>query len=151
LWLEIHAPAAQAALYRLGDTVEVLGAGQRGRLITIGQRIHEADQGVLLRAQVDNPDGQLLPGQLVSVRLQSRQSGAAGSLYRVPQAAVSFHDGKPYVFIARAQGFEAVAVQIVSAETDQRIIRAAVPARSQIAVRGIASLKGAWTGLGGGE
>jgi len=151
LWLEIHTPATQAALYRLGDTVEVLGAGQCGRLITIGQRIHEADQGVLLRAQVDNPDGQLLPGQLVSVRLQSRQQGADGQLYRVPQAAVSFHDGKPYVFLVHAQGFEAMAVQIVSAETDQRIIRAPLPARGRIAVRGLASIKGAWAGMGGGE
>jgi RND family efflux transporter MFP subunit len=151
LWLEIHAPAAQAALYQQGDTVEVPAYGQRGRLITIGQRIHEADQGVLLRAQVDNPAGKLLPGQLVSVRLQSQQRTAAGQLYQVPQAAISFHDGKPYVFLARTQGFEAVAVQIVSAETDQRIIRATLPGQAHIAVRGIASIKGAWTGMGGGE
>lgn len=151
LWLEIHAPAAQAALYQLGDTVEVPAYGQRGRLITIGQRIHEADQGVLLRAQVNNPAGRLLPGQLVSVRLQSQQRTAAGQLYQVPQAAISFHDGKPYVFIAQPQGYLAIAVQIVSAETDQRIIRAALPGQTRIAVRGIASIKGAWTGMGGGE
>jgi len=83
--------------------------------------------------------------------LQSRQQGADGQLYRVPQAAISFQDGKPYVFVAHTPGFEAVTVQIVSAETDQRIIRAPLPSNVRIAVHGIASIKGAWIGMGGGE
>lgn len=146
LWLEIHVPLDRLGESRTGQPVVIPALGITGRIITIGQLVHGTDQGVLLRAEVHAGSEQLRPGQFVQARLAV---DAPGERFRVPAPAVTHVQGTSYVFVDRAQGFEAVAVQVIEEENGSLVIAAELAGDARVAVRGVAALKSAW--LQGGE
>jgi len=84
---------------------------------------------------------------------------AAAEAFRVPSAAVVRSAGQAYVFI-RVQndsqdGFEIRPVGIGGHEgagpADGLLITSGLYGNEQIAVSGVAALKAAWLGMGGGE
>ena len=145
LWLEIHVPLAQAVLLQTGQSVHVSDLGLAGRIVAIGHQVHGVDQGVLIRAEINEGAERLRPGQFVQVQLET---GDSGSL-RVPRSAVLRSEAKSYVFVEQPEGFLPVEVQVLHEEPVHLIIQADLAADSQIAVAGVAALKAAW--LGGGE
>jgi len=150
LWLEIHVPLERTKGVAIGDRVDIPAQQVSGRIITIGRGIHKADQGVLLRAEVDAGAERLRPGQFVQVEIACKCEGTT-SQYTVPRPAVVRMDGKTVVFVKVPGGFEAREVKVVEERDTDAVIAGQLPADAQIAVTGTATLKATLSGIGGGE
>lgn len=149
LWLEIHTPQSVAAQVRLGDRVQIPESPVAGEIIAIGRRIHEADQGVLLRARVVPGRALLLPGQFAEAVLTIASS--ASPLYAVPIGALAYLDAQPHVFVWTGSGYRAVAVSIISERGDRPVVQGALSANAEVAVSGVSALKAMIKGMGSGE
>lgn len=150
LWLEIQATPAQAAGLAVGDVVSVGGCAQEGRLTLIAPHVNPATQALLLRAELPNGDGCLKPFQYINAQIAPAQAPAAGN-FRVPNGALTRHRGQAWLFVANANGFVPVAVKVIDETEKSSLVAAPLGEDAQIAVRGIAALKAAWLGIGGGE
>lgn len=67
-----------------------------GKLAQLGTRINELSRTLPVRALIDNPDGQLRPGQFMSATLTLRQREALV----IPEQAVMIRGDEKYVFVA---------------------------------------------------
>ena len=148
LWLEIKAPLEEIGTLSAGDTVHVPGARAVGRVVAIGHEVDPASQTVLVRAEVTRGIGNLRPGQYVEAVLTTTRSDAR---YRVPASALVRNGPKTFVFVQTAQGFEPRAVNLFSTQDGGAVIGDHFTGEEKVAVTGVAAIKGAWLGLGGGE
>lgn len=145
LWLEIQAPAEMAARIKIGQKVSVPGTEAIGQVISVGQRVSEA-QTVTVRARVGNRENQLRLNQSVSARIE----GVAGDRqWRVPVKAIVRQAGQSWVFVERPGGFEPEPVKILSQSAQSVAIDGAFSGEEKIAVESVAALKAAWQGMGG--
>lgn len=147
LWLEIHVPLDLLADVVPDGPVAVPAYGIEGRVIHIGRTVHDADQGVLVRAEVPDPEGRLRPGQFVEATVCT-DCAADGSGVRVPRTAVVREGGTAYVFERTDGGFDARAVTVLHEENDTLIISVegagASGTISALAISGTAALKSYW-------
>lgn len=143
LWLEIHVPLAQLGETAPGQPVYVPDLGISGRIVTIGRMVHSADQGVLVRAEVSEGVNQLHPGQFLQVQLTTR---TGQHNYRVPRSAVARVGDTRFIFVAAAEGFTPLPVEVSSEQDTGLIVRAELAQGSRIAVNGAAALKAIWQG-----
>ena len=67
-----------------------------GKLAELGTRINELSRTLPVRAVIDNPDGQLRPGQFMSATLTLRERDALV----IPEQAVMIRGDEKYVFVA---------------------------------------------------
>ncbi|MBC7182963.1 MAG: efflux RND transporter periplasmic adaptor subunit, partial [Marinobacter sp.] len=67
-----------------------------GKLAELGTRINELSRTLPVRALIDNPDGQLRPGQFMSATLTLRERDALV----IPEQAVMIRGDEKYVFVA---------------------------------------------------
>lgn len=67
-----------------------------GKLAELGSRINELSRTLPVRALIDNPDGQLRPGQFMSATLTLRERNALV----IPEQAVMIRGDEKYVFVA---------------------------------------------------
>jgi RND family efflux transporter MFP subunit len=147
LWLEIQAPVEVAALVKVGQGVSVPGTAAVGEVVSVGRAVSAA-QTVPVRARVANPDGHLRLNQNVSVRIADL---AGLKQWRVPARALVHAQGQTWVFVERPGGFEPQAVRILSQSAQSAAVDAPFSGGERIAVEGVAALKAAWQGMGGGE
>jgi hypothetical protein len=131
----------------IGGKVLVPAFQTEGRITTLGRDVHEADQGVLIRAEVSEGAERLRPGQFVEVQIAGLKS--LEPRYRIPRTALIHHAQKTLVFVQTAKGFEPYQVAIVNEQGDQAIISAEFPIGVRIAKTGAAALKAVLTGAGG--
>lgn len=146
LWVEMQAPATDAASLARGSAVRIEAgphAGRReaaalvGRVIALGQSVDTATQTVLVRAEVRAPAGALRPGQTVVAVVEV--PGAAS--VRVPAAAVVDEGGAPVVFVEEAAGtFRRVPVTL-SGSADGMATVTGIEAGAPVVVQGTAALK----------
>lgn len=155
LWLEVRLPIERLADVQPGDRVNVVDHGIQGEVILTGSRIDPDDQTVMVRARVEAVDGRLRPGQFLRVRLEGAEQA---SLLRVPSGAVIRQAGNAFVFVATEGGFDAHPVERLGESEGLLTIRVSdtgdrppLSAGDQVAVDGVATIKGAWQGMGGGE
>lgn len=141
LWLEIHAPLEQLSQIAPGSIVRVLEPALTGKVITIGRTVHGADQGVLVRAEVNAGVERLRPGQFVEAELATQR---AERNYRIPLGALVRHAGSAWVFVAREGGFLALPVTIRAEERDAVVISAELQPADEVVMAGTAALKAAW-------
>jgi RND family efflux transporter MFP subunit len=141
LWLEIHAPLEKAQGTRLGSMVQVADLGIEGRVITVGREVHEADQGILIRAEVSAGAERLSPGQFVQVRLTLADT--AGRYFSVPRNAIVRQRDRAFVFIKSAEGFRPVSIDVITEDGETVTISGDIPADARVAVSGTAALKAA--------
>jgi len=150
LWLDIQATPAQAAGLAVGDAVRVAGCATPGRLTLVAPHLDATTQALLLRAEMPNADACLKPFQFAQAMVAPARL-ATGSLWRVPNGALTRHQGQAWLFVETPAGFRPVAVKVLD-ETERSTLVGADPAaldgQARIAVRGIAALKAAWLGLG---
>lgn len=146
LWLEIRIPVEAVHGISPGTRVGVADPAAQGRVIFVGQRVDPADQSIVVRAQIDQGAGTLRPGQLVKVSLM--QTGGEQAL-RVPLEAVVRRREGQYVFVRTGDGFRVEPVQVISAGDVYCVVSGALTPQDQVAVRGVAAIKGAWMGIGG--
>lgn len=149
LWLEIRMAAEQARELKPGMKVQLSDPpGLSGTLLSIGQRVDPATNTLSLWARLD-AGADMRPGQLVNVRVAS---GTHDTALVVPATAVFQQGGRDYVFVRSNTGFIATPVKMLGQHNDSVTLQSAgLDADSRVAISGLAALKAAWLGMGGGE
>ncbi len=146
LWLDIHVPLDVAHTVSIGDTVTVPELDIKGEIITIGKKVHAADQGTLIRAIVRENTDRIRPGQVVQTRITQISDQRR---YGVPRKAIVRVDEKTVVFIKTDQGFLPVFVDVVGSQGDQIIIHSHDPIETPVVSRGAVILKSIMIDAGG--
>lgn len=141
LWLEIQVPLERLDAVTVGTLIRVEKISLQGRVVTIGSMVQGENHGVLVRAEVSNPAGGLRPGQFVEVQLSRAGDSAA---WRVPRQALLRVEGKAWVLVERAEGFQPVEVVVETEESSALVIKGKLKASDRVAVSGTAALKAAW-------
>lgn len=147
LWLEIQAPVEVAVLVKEGQAVSIPGTEAVGEVVAVGRAVSAA-QTVPVRARVANPDGRLRLNQNVSVRIDNL---AGLRQWRVPARALVRALGQHWVFVERPGGFEPEAVRVLSQTAQSAAVDGPFSGQERVVVEGVAALKAAWQGMGGGE
>jgi hypothetical protein len=103
----------------------------------------------MLRAELTGREDCLRINQFVQVRSQGQtlRSGEAAVL-SVPTQALVQHAGQTYVFVRQPKGFRAVAVRTGDGGGKEVPVLSGLQAGDQVAIKGVAAIKGAWLGLG---
>jgi len=143
LWIEVHVPLNALGTIAPGSLVRIAEGGINAEVITVGRMVHGADQGVLVRAEVRDGAEHLRPGQFVEAQISQ---GAGNGAFVVPAQAVVRMDSQDQVFVQRANGFELLAVEILSRERTVVVVRANLESSDSVVTSGTAALKAAWTG-----
>ena len=142
LQLDVQLSADKAAQLQVGDEVSIASRNAKAKIIGVS-RVVDASQSARARATVTSR-GNLQAGELVSVAVLAKGKAASAkpdTQWLVPARAVTQWRGKPWVFVANEQGFEAQAVNLLSSSDDQSLIEAPLLVGSKVAVTGIASLR----------
>jgi RND family efflux transporter MFP subunit len=147
LWLEIHVPVDVVNNLTIGDSISITEMNIEGEIITLGRKVHSADQGTLVRAVVTDNIEQLRPGQFVQTRLSIRSNQQ--HRYIVPRKAIVRVDKKTIIFIENKEGFTAIDISIIASHEEQQIITTPEAITSPVVINGTASLKAILTGSGG--
>jgi hypothetical protein len=88
----------------------------------------------------------LRAGQYLEATISSKTTPS--SSWSLPAAALVRNGGRDYVMVQAAGGVQPVAVNIITHGTDKLIVQGALKAGQQVAIQGLANLKGIWLGLG---
>lgn len=147
LWLEIHVPIKVVNGVVNGDIISIPEMDIKGEIITIGRKVHAADQGTLIRAIVRDNVEQLRPGQLVQARLVLNSNQE--QRYLVPRKAIVRYKQQTMVFIESEQGFTAINVDVVGNHEGQQIISSHQTITAPVVTSGAVTLKAILTGAGG--
>lgn len=145
LLVELQASERQLPLLAVGDRLQVPGCGEL-RVEAIGPAVESANQTARVRARPVADYSCLKLNAYIEAQLRTPPVPAGGDV--VPAAALVRRGSQSYVFVRQPQGFRAVPVASGAAGPDLVWIKGPLPAGAQVAVRGLAALKGAWTGLG---
>ena len=113
LELNFSVPERFVGQVKLGQPVTAVSPafpGQlfEGQLVELATRISELSRTLAVRALIDNPDGQLRPGQFMSASLTLQEREALV----VPEQAVMVRGDEKYVFLAEDGLARRVSVQI---------------------------------------
>jgi RND family efflux transporter MFP subunit len=143
LWLEIHAPVHIAKQLQVGDKLKICGKSVNGKVTALGRKIHQVDQGVLVRAEVREQTEHLTPGEFVEACFIKASSGPA---FQLPRSALFKIANNSNVFVHTDKGFELRQVEILNETSggDVVIVTGKLSADESIATRGIAALKAAY-------
>lgn len=147
--IELQASAEQAARLKAGDRLSVAGCKASAVLASAAPQVNASNQTVQLRADFNSAEGCLRVNQYVRVKVGG-SAAAAAPVVMVPAAAVVQQAGQSWVFVRSASGFTPTRVELGAASGDGYPLRQGLADGAEIAVKGIAALKGAWAGLGGG-
>lgn len=147
LWLEIHVPVEVVNSVSIGDSISVTEMNIEGEIITLGRKVHAADQGTLVRAIVKDNIDQLRPGQFVQAQLVINSDQQ--QRYLVPRKAIVRIDHKTIIFVETEQGFKAIDVNVIGSREEHQIITSSQKIDSPVVVSGAVSLKAILTGAGG--
>jgi len=116
------------------------GAERQGRVVAVGAKVNEGNQGVLVRASLKpSPGSDLRPGQWVPTRLE-----LSGRAHRVPEAAlVSLPQGGEGVFVEVAPGrFQLVSVRLAGRQAAEATVSVSgLNDGAKVVARGTAALK----------
>ncbi len=149
LWLELQASRTQGDLIHIGDKVTLSQCAQPGRVAAIAPQVSAQSQFVVVRATLPGAEQCLRAGQYLEASISSKATQAAG--WSLPAAALVRNNGRDYVFVKDAAGVQALAISIVTRSADKIVAQAPLQAGQQVAVKGLANLKGIWLGLGTSE
>ena len=148
LSIELQASAEQATRLTPGDRLTIDGCRQPARVVVAAPQVVAGNQAVTVRAELLAPEACLRVGQFV----QARATGAGGATVtpgiEVPAEAVVRQGARSYVFVRTPQGFVPTPVTLGPPSGGRVPVRAGLRPGDEVAIKGIAALKGAWAGLG---
>jgi cobalt-zinc-cadmium efflux system membrane fusion protein len=147
LWLEINVPLEKLSAVRPGMKVAVTGSPIElpAQVTTIGRSIDPATQAIMVRAALVETGHGLKPGQFVSARIVADHSDSSDeAIWVVPAAAVTRSGDSHFIFVRTRDGFGVRKVQVVSADTEYAYLRADIDIDTEVAIRGITTLKALW-------
>jgi membrane fusion protein (multidrug efflux system) len=111
-----------------------------GKLLFADLTVDPTSGQIMLRAELPNPDGVLLPGMYVRVRLQQAQ---ASEVVELPQQAVTRSSSGDSVMVVGADGKVAPRpIKVGSAKEGQWIVLDGLKAGEQVMVDGFQKLRG---------
>lgn len=148
LAIELQASREQAQALRVGDALGVDGCKTPARITALSPQLSSATQGVQLRAELTGREDCLRINQFVQLRWQGSATATGTGAVSVPAAAVVQQGGRHYVFVRQPQGFRAVVVTLGTGGGSEVLITSGLRAGDEVAVKGVAAIKGAWLGLG---
>lgn len=148
--IALQASAEQAQSLRLGDVLTVTGCKATARLVAITPQVSAGNQAVQLRAHMTTAEDCLRIQQFVQATVGARADSTTPGGVTVPTRAVVHHEGRTYVFVQTERGFVPTPVALGTEGAGQTPVRAGLKAGDMVAVQGLAALKGAWQGMGGG-
>lgn len=143
LGLEISLPPAQAQSVQAGQSVTVEGIPANG-IIRAVQPTLDMAQNVIIRADLEESDTRLHPGQSVKVRLQGI-AGTGSTL--IPSSGLAWVGDKAYVFVESDSGYTPTPVTPLNQSDKQTSING-LASGSRIAIQGVAALKAKWQEAG---
>jgi membrane fusion protein, heavy metal efflux system len=145
LWLEVQVPQERADRIRPGMRVAVSAGGRTilGEVSLVGRVADQASQAVVVRARIDDEDGVLRAGQVLSARIFEAGVDGSGAL-AVPSAAIVRTDGRAYVFGSQDGRLMVLPVEVLGEDGTRTYIRGDLAAGLRVAIGGIASLKSVW-------
>ena len=146
LWLELQASRAQGDQIHIGDLVKLTQCAQSGRVAAMAAQMSAQNQLVIVRATLAGAEQCLRAGQYLEATISSKTTPS--SSWSLPAAALVRNGGRDYVMVQAAGGVQPVAVNIITHGTDKLIVQGALKAGQQVAIQGLANLKGIWLGLG---
>lgn len=141
LWLEVHVPIDVARNISPGDRADVADRDVNAEVTTIGRQVHDIDQGVMVRASVNDHTALITPGEFVQVTFFSKQ---AENRYQVPQSAIIRLNGTPHIFVEQGEEITELPVTIESDNAGLAVIDTAGKPLGRIVVEGLAALKAVW-------
>jgi RND family efflux transporter MFP subunit len=142
LQLDLQLSTDKAAQLQVGDEVSIPTREAKARIIGVSRAV-DASQSAHARASVYSP-GTLQVGELLSVTVHNKVNASkaqAHNQWLVPSRAVTQWRGRPWVFVADAQGFVAQPVRLLSGSDDVSLIDTRLPAGANVAVSGVAALR----------
>lgn len=148
LWLDMHVPISATQSLEPGGDISVVDVPVRATLTMIGHEVNPGNQTVLVRGKVTQGREKIRPGQYLNVQISSQNNSTQ---FRIPGDALVRSGQQTLVFVEVDKGFRQQAVRLLSQQDGVAIISGAMTGKERIAVTGIAAIKGAWQGLGGGE
>ncbi len=146
LWLEMAVPTVLADRLAPGAQVKVEGQDASGEVLLVSSTVDPQTQTVLVRAELTE-SGSLQPGRKVTASLAVPASG----VLRLPRSALLEHQGKSYVFVQTAGGFEARLVKVAAITDEAVFVQKGVRSNEPVVVKGVAALKASWLGVGEDE
>lgn len=146
LWLEINVPIDAAMQLKKGMLVNVPKLHASGKVITVMRSVNKASQTMQVRAEVQQGAENLALGQFVEAEIQIQ---AQAQSFALPSAAIVRNGKQTVVFKQTAKGFESVPVTVVAEQGGNTLVQGDFSGQENIAVTGLAALKGSWLGLGG--
>jgi cobalt-zinc-cadmium efflux system membrane fusion protein len=138
LYVTFEVPLEVAAHISYGDVCS-LGPNEAS-IVSVAKSVSLNSQSVEVRALLNSRDYRV--NQIVALRV--RKSIPSG--YRVKKSAVVFYQNKPYIFVAKKEGFESVAVVIVNESQEHYTIDAPIYPHDAIATKATSALLGAMEG-----
>jgi cobalt-zinc-cadmium efflux system membrane fusion protein len=146
LWIELAVFERSIGSLHKGDRVEVTPLTNvadtiEGTVAYVGEQIDPATRTAAVRVEVDNRSRKLRPGQAVTAKIHLSGSHLQ-PVALVPNAAVTFVDGKPTVFVEESE-FRLVATPVELGEsdgTDQQVLSGLKEGKS-VVVEGVFALK----------
>ena len=142
LQLDVQLSTDKAAQLQVGDEVSIPSRDAKAKIIGVSRAV-DASQSAHARALV-HTKGTLQVGELLSVTVHSKvnpSKAKADNQWLVPSRAVTQWRGRPWIFVADAQGFVAQPIRVLSGSDDVSLIDAPLPAGAKVAVSGVAALR----------
>ena len=146
LWLEMNIPIEDAAKIENGLTVEIPNIEASGQVVAILRSVDKATQTLQVRAEINEGADKLSLGQFVEAAMTIKTDSDS---IQIPKTALVRNGQKNFVFKRTNQGFEIIPVTLLNEDKQYALVKGALRAADEIAITGLAALKGAWLGLGG--
>lgn len=146
VWAMLQVPEAALARVRTGQTVElrVDSFSEKvftGKLTWISPAVDERTRMVRVRAEFANPDRRLKDKMFATARILTRQADGALLL---PTAAIQHIEGRPFLFVKRAEDlFDVRAVKLGASFGGRQEILTGVQPQEQVAVEHAFAIKSA--------
>lgn len=146
MWAMLNIPEAALARVQPGQTVELRVAALpgrvfRGTLTWVAAAVDEPSRMARARVEVPNPDGALRARMFAQARILT---GANAAALHLPADAIQRIDGRPFVFVRRADDlYDARAIALGVRSGDRQEIAAGLRAGERVAVRHVFPLKSA--------
>lgn len=148
LWLEIAVPQERIHDLKLGDQVVLENSPVKAVVSLIGQSVNPINQSVMVRALVKGQPSAVRVGQKVNIQIIQPSTKA---IYKIPNVAIAQHEGKSYIFIHTATGFQVAPIEVIGKQGDESLVSGDFTGDEEVAVKGAVALKANWLGLGSEE
>lgn len=149
LWLDMRVPLNAISSLKTGSIISVSDMPVKAKLIMIGHEVDPGNQTVLIRGEVTQGMDSIRPGQYLETKFTTQDN--ASIQYSIPSEALVRSGNQTMVFVANDKGFQLLPVRLLSQQDTNAIISGDLTGNEHIAITGIAAIKGAFQGLGGGE